>query len=335
MKKFCILSLDGGGIKGLSQAIILNYIEKELKKRVKNSNLIDFFDLISGTSIGGVQALFLLVSENGKSLYSTYDLIQLFLNRGKDIFEIPLIHKVKSLFGLSDEKYPAKNLEKILKDYLKNYTLRDLQKYCLIPSYNITKGKNVFFTSYKLRKTNGDKIFFDSEKCDIFLRNIGRATSAAPTYFEPYEHFNNDLYIDGGLFANNPCLCAYVESRKINNSLTANNMFILSLGCGSKNIKLEHKIKNWGIASWVKPLIDILLTAPAEVTDIQLREIFKSISKEEQYIRLNIDYKTASNDLDNVTEENIGNLYNDSINYVSENKEQLNKIVDFLIRNKQ
>src|SRR6201986_2029900 len=134
MKKIRILSIDGGGIRGILPGTILTYLEKLLQKK-SNSDLKigDYFDFIAGTSTGGIlSCIYLVPDENGKAKYSANDALELYLKNGKTIFNRTLLQKA---------------LYKLLTKYFGDETLDRLIKPCLISSYEIADRRAVFFTS--------------------------------------------------------------------------------------------------------------------------------------------------------------------------------------------
>jgi patatin-like phospholipase/acyl hydrolase len=153
--------------------------------------------------------------------------------------------------------------------------------------------------------------------------------------------------IDGGVFANNPALCAYAEARNINFSEvfkdkekpvnpTAKEMMIVSLGNGEVKQPYPYgKFKNAGVLKWIKPLIDIMMSGNSETVDYQLKQLYKTLPPEDfkDYYRIQPEILTADNDLDNGKKKNLLALYRDGIAAVDKNKEQLNTIADKLIAN--
>jgi patatin-like phospholipase/acyl hydrolase len=118
--------------------------------------------------------------------------------------------------------------------------------------------------------------------------------------------------IDGGVFANNPALCAYAEASKLYGNPTIENMLILSLGTGSYQSEYKYeKVKNWGKIQWAVPLIKILMSGVSETVDYQLRVIYKSMNKQDNYLRIqpSLDRKDKSvYDMDNALPQNINLL---------------------------
>ncbi len=344
MKKVRILSLDGGGIRGILPGTILTYIEDELKKKSFNPNasISEYFDFFAGTSTGGILSLiYITPDKNGINKYTAKDALNIYLNKGHEIFNIPFRKKIESLGGVIDEKYPEIALEINLKEYFGNIALSQTLKPCLITSYDIRNRRAHFFTSIEAK----------SHLYDFYLKDVARSASAAPTYFEatriksiygtPY------TLIDGGVFANNPALCAYAEARSIAFSEvlkneekpdkpSAKNMLIVSIGTGSVESPYTYKeFSNAGIIKWIKPLIDIMMSGNSETVDYQIKRMFETLKKDDckDYHRIQPELINADGAMDNAHKNNIQALYEDGLNAVTENKEELDMIVDKLIKN--
>jgi len=155
MKKLKVLSIDGGGIRGIIPAVVLTQLEKKIQNKTGNpsARLSDYFDLIVGSSVGGlITSLLLLADKNNKPVYSACDILNLFLSRGKDIFKRDPLQSFKSFFTLCDEQYPNKYIDSILNEYLGSSRLSSLLKPALITAYDIEKRKALFFKSHKSKK---------------------------------------------------------------------------------------------------------------------------------------------------------------------------------------
>lgn len=173
---FNILSLAGGGIKGIFQASFLRYLQDEYQVP-----LSEIFDLVAGTSTGSILAACIAMDINMKKV------VDLYCNRGKDIF------KKRFLRNVRENWYSNEFLKKCLEEELKDDTINQAHTKLLIPSTNLESFKHVIFT-------NED---------DIKLVDAVMASSAAPFYFKTYKGDNSQVhYMDGGLWANDPTLVA-------------------------------------------------------------------------------------------------------------------------------
>lgn len=330
-----ILSIDGGGIRGIIPGQILVILEEKLKAKTGNpdARIADYFDLIAGTSTGGVLTCAYLMpakNDSGQELrpkFSASEVVDLYLKRGGDIFSVSLAHKLKTMGGVIDEMYSATELEKALDDYFGETRLSELLKPCLITSYDIKRRMSHFFTQHDALKRKG---------WDYLIKDVARATSAAPTYFEcsDIKSVSEVSYplIDGGVFVNNPTLCAFAEV--YNEYKTApDKMVILSLGTGYSKKEYDYdKAKDWGMIQWVKPLIDIMMSGVSEVVDYQLRQIFEAIGAHGQYVRINTELPIdVSTEMDDASPKNLMAL-KELGTYTAQNFDtQLDAIVDMLV----
>lgn len=326
-----ILSIDGGGIRGIVPGTILAELEKCIVAKTGNENarIADYFDLIAGTSTGGILTSILICPDDaGRPKYKAQEAVDLYLKRGETIFSTSLWQKIRSAGGVLDEKYPVTGLEDSLNEYLGDTKLSQALKPCLITSYDILNRRSVFFNTMDAK----------DEYTDFYLREVARATSAAPTYFEvaDAQSLSGTSYplIDGGVFANNPAMCALSEATKLKPSVNLQEIFILSVGTGVDK-KKEHcypyeKAKNWGIAGWIAPLIEIMMSANSETVDYQLRKIFENTGNAGNYIRLEPELITADSSMDNATPGNMAALKQDTGRFIAANENLIETIVTHL-----
>ena len=342
-KKIRILSLDGGGIRGIITCVILKYIEEQLQKLDNPTAKIgDYFDLIAGTSTGGILASILLFpDENKKAKFSVEAALDLYAKRGESIFNVNFWQRLINPFGLFNEKISEQSLEKQLDEVFGSLQIKDFIKPSLITSYDIFQRRAKFFTSHDAT----------SDLENFYVKDVCRATSAAPTYFEPAQikssYGQEFTLIDGGVYANNPAMCAYAEARKIEFSKILanvqkpdfpdiNDMIIVSVGTGEVLKPYTFKqFQNAGKVKWIQPLIDILLSANVETTDYHVKKMYETLGprNEKNYYRLMPQLKNASSDMDDVSDKNIYELIQAGMAYIDQNKAELNEIAKKLIKN--
>ena len=211
-----ILSIDGGGIRGVLPAKLLAFIEGHTGKPIHQS-----FDLISGTSTGGIIALGLTCPVPGSDRnYRAQDLVSIYQQHGGEIFSRTFWRSLSTLGGITDEKYSNRGIEHVLKNYFEDQALGNALVPTMITAYDIEKRKPVFFKSWR-----------DKYK-DVEVRHIARATSAAPAYFEPalttIQGEQRPL-VDGAVFVNNPAVSAYAEALRL---FPNEPIKVLSIGTG-------------------------------------------------------------------------------------------------------
>jgi patatin-like phospholipase/acyl hydrolase len=339
MKKVTILSIDGGGIRGIIPGTILALIEQKLQDQLYDpgARLVDYIDFVAGTSTGGILGCGMLIPDEQNPIrpkYTLADVVELYLKNGEVIFSNPTSQKVKSLNGLIDEKFSNHSLKKSLNEYFGDTLLSQLIRPCLFTSYDIEQRKAKFFKQAKA---------CESESDNFYVRDLGQATSAAPTYFETalIQSRSSESFplIDGGVFANNPAMCAYAEVRKcifgdIANP-TSKDMLMLSIGTGSVTKAVPYKkAKNFGMVEWIKPLIDIMMSGNSETVSHQLEWLFDAGNNKEGYIRLEPEIGDANSDMANATPRNMAALKKAGIQFVEKNREKIDELVKNLIENK-
>ncbi len=310
-----ILSIDGGGIRGIIPAVILSEIEDRTKKPISH-----LFDLIAGTSTGGILALGITKpNEEGKPEHKAEDMVRLYEDHGPEIFHQSLFRKINNLGSILDEKYPSENIEKVLSRYFKNSFLNEALTNVLVTGYEIERRSAFFFKS-KMAKTD--------KKRNFLMRDVARATSAAPTYFEPEKIQTEDLaeyfaLIDGGVFAGNPAMCAYVEAIRM--FPKEKDFLVVSMGTGELTRPIYYKdAKDFGIAKWARPILDVVLSGVSDTVDYQLKKLLPSVDGIKKYYRFQVRLDDASDDLDNVQKLNLRALKLYAENIVKDRSDELN-----------
>src|SRR5436190_14355285 len=197
-----ILSIDGGGIRGIIPATVLAEVERRTGRPIAA-----LFDLIAGTSTGGIIALALTAPGPGSGpRLSAEDVVGLYLEEGPRIFSRSVLRTVLSVDGLLDERYSDAGLEAALRRYLGDAMLADAITPVLVTAYALEERRPFFFKSRRAEAQPAR---------DYPMRAVARATSAAPTYFEP-EAVLSDRggtvgLVDGGVCVMNPAMSAYAE----------------------------------------------------------------------------------------------------------------------------
>jgi len=240
-KSFQILSLSGGGFLGLYTIKIIEKIEEDLGKPISHC-----FDLIAGTSIGGIVALALAAEIPAKDIRKAFE------DNGEKIFprkfNLKNIFKLRSLIKIIDyfDIFLPKNNSEALKTTIElivgDNKMSDLKHAVIVPTVNLTKGSTQLF------KTPHHESF----KRDLHLKlvDVALATSAAPIYF-PLAEINNQLFADGGLYLNSPDLAALHEAEMFFGA-EKENIKMLSIGTTTSKFSLAHKVgKNLGVFKWI------------------------------------------------------------------------------------
>ncbi len=308
-----ILSIDGGGIRGIIPALVLAEIENRTQKPIA-----ECFDLLSGTSTGGILALGLSKDDgNRKPQYTAAELAEIYEKRGSEIFSRSLWKGVSSLGGLADELYSHKGLEKILDEYFSDDPLSSSLTRTVLPCYDIQNREPVFLKSWK------------EEHRAVQMRHAARATSAAPTYFEPALvpiGSATKALIDGGVFINSPVVSAFVEAKRIFPEDDEKEFFVLALGTGELIRPISYdEAKDWGRAAWLLPLLSCMFDGVSDAADYQMRLLL-----DDKYIRLQTSLSVASDDMDDATAGNIENLKREARTLIRTHESEIDAICRLL-----
>lgn len=339
-RKVRILSIDGGGIRGILPGLIVARLEHKLQKAEDNPDIriSDYFDFLAGTSTGGILSLaYLTPGKDGRPKLTAEEAVDIYLDKGDKIFKKKFLRE-----GIFDEKYDADELEKALEGTFKDTDFNELLKPCIISSYDISRGKPHFFKQHRA----------DNSIYNYKIKDIARSTSAAPTYFET-AYVKNEIgspypLIDGGMFVNNPSLVAYSEIRSMYFDYIkdsngdkclpkAKDMMIVSVGTGGKSKSYDYaKAKDWGAIGWIKPIIEIMMSGNSATVDYHLQKIYGTLKGENKndYYRLEPKVLNADPEMDNASKENMKLLKEDALGYLSEKDtdDKLDIIVKKLIK---
>ncbi|OWM77256.1 hypothetical protein CDL15_Pgr028893 [Punica granatum] len=327
-----VLSIDGGGIRGVIPATILSFLESELQKLDgEEARIADYFDVIAGTSTGGlITAMLTSPDEKNRPMFAAKDIKEFYLKNCPKIFPqdsyTPFASAEKIVTAVMGPKYNGKYLHSLVKEKLGDTRLHETLTNIVIPTFDIKRLQPTIFSSYQLKK----KPTLDAKLSDICI-----GTSAAPTYL-PAHYFQNEDHtgavrefnlIDGGVAANNPTLVAMSEvTEEINRGspdffpikpMDYGRFLVISLGAGSAKAAQKHTAKEaakWGVLGWLTaggstPLINVFTQASADMVDLHLSVVFQALHTEKNYLRIQDDtLHGVVSSVDIATKENMDDL---------------------------
>lgn len=286
-----IISFDGGGVKGRMSLEIAAEIEQRTGEKIK-----DIFSTMAGTSTGGIIVSMLAKGYSARQIANIYDA------------ECKYIFKRKRFrYGVFRTKYDHSYIEGMIKKYLGDIRMRDLDVRLIIPSY---------------RQDTDELVVFDSDDINhshLYLRDVVRATSSAPTYFKPHS-FNYGLYSDGGTILNNPVLWAYAHV--MDSSGFDNRYNLVSIGTSREDTPIYWK---GGISGWFVKLIPSMMNNQVKLQHRITDKICTGLS--DKYWRLEPILKLSSGKIDDGSSENMRNMQIDGLNSVDLYNKQINEIV--------
>ncbi|KAL6840343.1 hypothetical protein ACP4OV_030153 [Aristida adscensionis] len=332
-----VLSIDGGGVKGIIPAVMLASLESKLQELDGSSaHIANYFDVIAGTSTGGlITAMLATPSLNNANqpCYEAKDIVPFYLKHCPHIFPcrsglfcwfFKILDIFKMFFG---PKYDGKYLHKIINDLTGDTRVKDTLTNVVIPTFDVKCVEPAIFSTFKA---------ISNTLMDARLADVCIGTSAAPTflpahYFETVDHdtgascsFN---VVDGGVAANNPTLVAMGEiAEQIRRKredfpetkpLDYHRYLVISLGTGlpGRDIEVDAiHVAKWGIFGWLgrvdtTPLLNMFFHASSDMTDSHVADLFEAIGCSDQLLRIqdhNIPIAAVSTDLS--TEKNLQGL---------------------------
>jgi uncharacterized protein len=340
----CILSCDGGGIRGLITAVMLEHLEQKLEAKRRGVPLKDYFDLIAGTSTGS-----LIACGVAKGYTASY-IRDLYIEFGLNIF--PKFHRVAKMWlnrvrlGLSQPIYDGAGLEQVLQSssvFGPALQFKDLSLPTLVTSYDTYNRRAVVL------------INTDTAYAEVPVWEVCRASAAAPTAFPAHLITEPTLIaaleargyaiplnggqkvlplIDGGVFANNPALCAVVERLRWDDQPKGADLTVVSFGTGQniKEIGLEAA-REWGPLEWLSPrkgipLLDTLFDGSSDVVDHAVQGLLPECNyyRFQPKLEANLPaFQAGSNNLSRMIE-----AANDYLQQASV-EQKLNQLADLLI----
>jgi len=337
-----ILSIDGGGIRGIIPALILNELETLISQHKKDLPLCRAFDLMAGTSTGSIIALGLSAPQYApnydpynpagsekprylkKPLFTAADLVQIYIEQGIEIFPRWIFNQLKTVRQAFTEKYNSGRYYAILDSILKERTVQDALSNVLVTTYDLAEARPLIIKKrpYRLAQKGKDPNFY--------MRDAIMGSSAAPTFFEPIQvrTVNGEgphVLVDGSMFANNPAMCAFIEAQKI--YPRAKHFRILSLGTGIPERRFTYQqVSKWGFVEWVLPskgvpLASMMNSGQSEAVNYQL-QYHPRVS----YHRLNIPLGGCDRSMDDASPENIKCLQEKGEELIDSNRTLLEKL---------
>lgn len=279
-KEYFILSIDGGGTRGVIPAALLKNLEEDI-----NGRCAEVFDCISGTSTGSLIAAGLTIPDPRRPHYPKYkakDLLEMYIEDIPNIFSNSFFYSLKTLWGWWGPKYQKDILENYVKEKLFDFKMKDSLTDLIITSFDLIREKGFYFENFKNVTSPLNNHYSMTEAV--------LASTAAPSYFSP-EILKNSrekyALVDGGLFADDPSALTLRECIKYQN-LKDTQIYILALGCGKTNPEKINikKIEEWGLIEYLPEIVESLFDSLQITTNEELECLKKLINL--KYIKIDI-----------------------------------------------
>lgn len=338
-----VLTIEGGGVRGIIPTRLLIALESLAERPI-----VELFDVLVGTSTGGMLALGLATpDDDGSPRYSARNVGDIYTSRGHEIFPSPPSALPRSLaeardwwtsasssaaiFGYNPDagnaRYSPAGIEEAFDLYFSDTRLSEALTDVVITSYDLQTKTPVLFRSHNA---------VPGEDTDPLMRDVARATSAAPTYFPPlqmdWDGVPDRLLVDGGVFAKNPAMVGYVEgvTRARERGIPDNDVMVVSLGTGRPSRSQSLTYKEFVSRSWLKLAEDVFRAAEdgqAALHDEVLTTLVGS-----HYWRFQTILKdSASYAMDDVSETNVDRLRHLGDQLVGERLDDLHRLTKLLV----
>jgi patatin-like phospholipase/acyl hydrolase len=290
-----VLSIDGGGIRGLIPALVLAEIEQRCGRPAG-----ELFDLVAGTSTGAIIACALTRPDP----LPAEEIARIYVEEGPRIFDRSLLKRITSADGYLDERYDNAGLLAALERHLGGVRLADAEPDLLLTVYDLEARESLFL----------------DRETQMSMVEAAHASSAAPSYFEPVR-LADSTFVDGGVFATNPALCAFALAEEPVELLA-------SLGTGEHTRRLPYEeVRDWGRLEWARPILDVVFDATADAVDLQLSALIG-----DAYVRLQTRLDEASDDFDDASPANLAALRREAERLIRASGEELSRLCERLPR---
>jgi patatin-like phospholipase/acyl hydrolase len=293
-----ILAVDGGGIRGIVPATVLVELQRRLPRPI-----VDYFDVVAGTSTGGLVASAVCAPDAaGGPRYTPQQILEFYQQDCRQIFQRSAWWAIKSLDGLRRPKYPASGIDAFLQARFGDVELQHVLKPLVMVSYDLTRRAPWVFSSV---------LAADEAARNFLLRDACRASTAAPTYFPAatVRSFAGEVreLVDGGVCANDPVLAAFAVAERLH---PGRPVLLVSLGTGKFANPIDAvAAKRWGVLGWSWRLIDLLSGGQSTMSEATMRRLLAVAARAgSHYHRLQPDLPVSLERMDDTSRANVTGL---------------------------
>lgn len=337
MKKFVILSIDGGGIRGIIPSIFLAALKEMLERKGLKQPFHKLFNLMAGTSTGGLISLALSVplfrNPHG-SLYAPEGgidpqrLPELYETLANRVFPGNLRHVRGTIRQIFTSKYSSASFHAILTELFAGCTVKSALTNVLLTAFDM-KSMQPIFMKKRTRAAGGET------DPDFLMIDAALATSAVPTYFPPAHVVTVDgntkyCLIDGGIFCINPAMSALTEAKKVS---PGTEYILLSLGTGTQTEEYNtDAMHRWGFFTWIAPWLGVpLIAAMGEGQRISTNHMLKKYPGATLY-RFDVDLERGKGRIDDGSAENLNYLRSKAHEMLRDNRAKMCEVAQVLLQ---
>ncbi len=313
-----ILCLDGGGVRGIIPARILQAFEEKTGKPVH-----ELFDIIVGTSTGGILGLALTMpnpEQTDRAMYKAEELVKFYLEQSSRIFQKSVWRTISSGFGIWGAKYDRRHLDEVLEEFFQDSRLAQALCPVGVLSYSLEKQAPRLWSSYVAQQA----------PCkNQYMRDAAAVTSAAPTYFLPKtitSHKGEETLseVDGGIYANNPAIASLIAAAKLYPNFLRKDLVVVSLGTGKRGSKRKYGFRG---LSGISRLISAMMDATGTFVDEALAAILPN-----NYYELEVTLPKALMPMDNGRKKHLQELIKHAEQLLATDQAKLDELLQRLTK---
>lgn len=321
-----VLSIDGGGIRGLIPAMVLAEIEERSGRPIA-----DLFDVGAGVSTGGILVSGLAIPDgSGGPKYTAAEVAGIYGSDRDEIFDQPFFREVIPL-GLDDyfdAEYPKEGLKDVLRERMGATRLSEGLMELVVPTYDVGNREPFVWRSSRAEEVG------EGDWPDRPLWEVSASTSVAPTYFEPFQVTEptglDRALVDAGIYGFSPVfegLRTGTGAAAESGAATFEDVTVVSLGTGRGTESFTYEeVEDWGKAGWAKPVVWCGLDGSAESAN----DLADDFVPDGQFWRLQVDLANASDAMDDVSDENMEALRRDADRLIDQHDEAIDDMVETL-----
>ena len=315
-RRIQLLSIDGGGVKGVIPLRILMEIAKRTQMPVH-----ELFDGFAGTSAGALILNALLIpGEKNGAKYTPEDIWNLIDHDFPLIFKQSFGKTLKTGYGYFSPLYSSRELERSVQKIFGEASFKDQLRDILCPAFNTRTFEPMIFTRHQARA--------NMQKSTLKVSDVVLSSCSAPTFFTPFK-IDEDHYIDGGTFANNPAILAYCQGRELLGE--ESDIHLLSIGCGSVNYAQRYRqFIDGGKWQWLPRMVEIFLSGTEKVSSHIAKKLLGK-----NYERIEVPIEIGHEKMEDASLSNIRYLKDRAEKWISSNGPYLDRLCKELLVGRQ
>jgi len=328
-KNVRILSIDGG--RGIIPAVFLKDLEKRTGKKVS-----EMFDVIIGTGIGGLSALYLTTPhKHGGVKYTARDLVNFYKTKSNDLYYTDNWHSFWNGYGYLGSSYKNTEKEKLMEEIFGNQTFSSTttQSKVFVPGIDLERDKPVFLSNVKASKSQIDYEYGEKGNRDYQLKDLAMSITTTPTYHKPVklQSLSGDEkgIVDGSIIINNPTVSGILKAKSL--FPEAESFTVVSLGTGTQLRDTSFKTyQSKGFFGWGSSIVPIMTRGISDISDENAKGMLNLRNGQDSYYRLQTGLTKKEMKIDTTDEEHMNALIQRAEKTIKEKSKLFDEIAEKL-----